>query len=74
MTERQNDIHITEIKIDVEAVLEKLPNKKRQVAELCKEGLTQVEIANTLNITQSRVSQILKEIGRNFEGLYLWVN
>ena len=76
MTERHkiDDFRKAEIRIDVDGFLDKLPHKKRQVAELCKEGLTQIEIANTLNITQGRVSQIIKEIGEDYESLYLWVS
>ena len=56
-------------RIDLERILAALPPRKRKVATLCKLGLTQSIIAGMLSISQTRVSQILREIRDAFEDI-----
>lgn len=53
-----------EKRIDLDSIIQALPGKKQQVANLFREGISQSEIAKTLNLSRGRISQILREIGK----------
>jgi RNA polymerase sigma factor (sigma-70 family) len=57
----------TEERIDIDAFINSLPTKKRLIANLCREGMNQIEIAKATNLTKGRISQIISEFRKDIE-------
>jgi len=57
-----------ESRLDLETLLNQLPEKKRMVAQLCRDGVSQSEIAHRMKLSRGRVCQILREIGMLIAG------
>ena len=65
ISKEQISVHMqVENALDIESILKSVSCRKRAVANLYKGGNSQSEIARKLKISRGRVSQILREIGR----------
>jgi len=56
-----------ENRIDIDSFIAGLPTRKRVIASLYREGMTQTQISKKMDLTRGRISQIMREFQKDIE-------